>query len=56
MLLPEGISMRSLFLWHQISDWDPFNLNATLKLHLPENFQIFPLINFGNGSHSWHPI
>ena len=41
MLLPEGISMRSLFLWHQISDWDPFNLNATPELHLPKNVQIF---------------
>ena len=40
MLLPEGISTRSLFLWHQISDWDPFNLNATPKLHLPENFHV----------------
>ena len=39
MLLPEGISTRSLFLWHQISDWDPFNLNATPKLHLPGNFR-----------------
>ena len=38
MLLPEGISTRSFFLWHQISDLDPFNLNATAELHLPENF------------------
>ena len=31
--------MRSFFLWHQISDWDPFNLNATPKLHLLEIFR-----------------
>ena len=33
--------MRSLFLWHQISGYRSFNLNATPKLHLPENFQLF---------------
>ena len=41
MLLPEGISMRSLFLWHQISDWNPFNLNATAELHLLYEMALF---------------